>query len=75
MDSLSPYNMSSDDVGAVRRTSKEAASVDVSDRDLPAAFSVDATIEAQTRTKRLFSSSQLFAYSLTYMSVWEALCG
>lgn len=31
-------------------------------------------IEHQTRTRRLFSSSQLFAFSLTYMAVWEGMC-
>jgi choline transport protein len=28
----------------------------------------------QTRTRRLFSFSQLFAFSLTYMALWEGMC-
>lgn len=28
----------------------------------------------QTRTRRVFSFSQLFAFSLTYMSLWEGMC-
>ena len=30
------------------------------------------TTDSQTRTRRLFSMSQLFAFSLTYMGTWEA---
>lgn len=66
--------MNFSEVVAMRRGSKEVASVDVSNDDGPTA-EIDITIQEQTRTKRLFSTSQLFAYSLTYMSVWEALCG
>lgn len=29
---------------------------------------------SQTRTRKLFSFSQLFAFSLTYMSLWEGMC-
>ena len=28
----------------------------------------------QTRTRRVFSFSQLFAFSLTYMALWEGMC-
>ncbi|KAF7561260.1 hypothetical protein G7046_g2888 [Stylonectria norvegica] len=28
----------------------------------------------QTRTKKVFSFSQLFAFSLTYMALWEGMC-
>lgn len=33
-----------------------------------------AAFEHQIRTRRLFSASQLFAFSLTYMAVWEGMC-
>ncbi|KAM5344334.1 hypothetical protein ACJ41O_012871 [Fusarium nematophilum] len=44
--------------------------------------SVDATVKPeenssvynQTRTRRVFSFSQLFAFSLTYMALWEGMC-
>ncbi|KAK7966276.1 uncharacterized protein PG986_000553 [Apiospora aurea] len=32
---------------------------------------VDEAVHNQTRTRRLFSMSQLFAFSLTYMGTWE----
>lgn len=28
----------------------------------------------QTRTRKVFSFSQLFAFSLTYMALWEGMC-
>ncbi|KAF4460891.1 GABA permease [Fusarium albosuccineum] len=44
--------------------------------------SVDATVKPdedsavynQTRTRKVFSFSQLFAFSLTYMALWEGMC-
>lgn len=54
---------------------KNDMSVGLSDRDQSSMPEMDSKVEVQTRTRRLFSTSQLFAYSLTYMSVWEALCG
>lgn len=38
-------------------------------------WSDQSSMEKQTRTRRLFSGAQLFAFSLTYMSVWEGMCG
>jgi choline transport protein len=32
------------------------------------------SLYSQTRTRRLFSFSQLFAFSLTYMALWEGMC-
>lgn len=34
----------------------------------------DAWLYSQTRTRKLFSFSQLFAFSLTYMALWEGMC-
>lgn len=31
-------------------------------------------VEKQTRTRRIFSFPQLFAFSLTYMALWEGMC-
>lgn len=31
-------------------------------------------IYSVTRTRKVFSFSQLFAFSLTYMSLWEGMC-
>lgn len=44
-------------------------SFEVSDKPVDAE-----AFEDQTRTRRLFSTSQLFAFSLTYMAVWEGMC-
>jgi hypothetical protein len=33
----------------------------------------DVSLNAQTRTRKLFSFAQLFAFSLTYMGVWEGM--
>lgn len=52
-----------------------SASTNVSDKNESASMKIDPVVDAQTRTRSLFSTGQLFAYSLTYMSVWEALCG
>lgn len=59
----------------MKDTTKTDMSVELSDRDQSGVPEIDSKVEVQTRTRRLFSTSQLFAYSLTYMSVWEALCG
>ncbi|KAI5456626.1 amino acid/polyamine transporter I [Mariannaea sp. PMI_226] len=34
----------------------------------------DSSLYNQTRTRRVFSFSQLFAFSLTYMALWEGMC-
>jgi len=34
---------------------------------------VPATIESQTRVRRLFSTAQIFMFSLTYMGLWFVL--
>lgn len=34
---------------------------------------VSSTLEMQTRTRRLFSFPQLFAFSLSYMSIWAGI--
>ncbi|KAK7409672.1 hypothetical protein QQX98_008187 [Neonectria punicea] len=34
----------------------------------------NSSVYNQTRTRRVFSFSQLFAFSLTYMSLWEGMC-
>jgi hypothetical protein len=31
-------------------------------------------IDSVTRTRKVFSFSQLFAFSLTYMALWEGMC-
>lgn len=38
------------------------------------AVSVPATVESQTRVRRLFSTAQIFMFSLTYMALWEGMC-
>ena len=37
-------------------------------------MSVPGTIESQTRVRRLFSTAQIFMFSLTYMGLWEGMC-
>lgn len=34
----------------------------------------DSNIYNVTRTRKVFSFSQLFAFSLTYMALWEGMC-
>lgn len=53
---------------------KDGVAVNVSDRGRSTAED-NVVLEQQTRTRRLFSTSQLFAYSLTNLSVWEAIVG
>lgn len=36
--------------------------------------SVPATIDSQVRIRRLFSFTQIFMFSLTYMGLWEGMC-
>lgn len=55
---------------AIELETKDVSNVAVSNGD-------DAdhnSLEKQTRTRRLFSGAQLFAFSLTYMAVWEGMC-
>jgi hypothetical protein len=42
--------------------------------DKPTSAEQAVAVENQTRTRRLFSFAQLFAFSLTYMAVWEGMC-
>lgn len=49
---------------------KDVSNVAVDNGDL----SDQNSLEKQTRTRRLFSGAQLFAFSLTYMAVWEGMC-
>ncbi|RDW65969.1 hypothetical protein BP6252_09604 [Coleophoma cylindrospora] len=48
----------------------ESANVD----DKPSSTEQDVGLASQTQTRRLFSFIQLFAFSLTYMAVWEGMC-
>lgn len=35
---------------------------------------IPATIDSQVRIRRVFSFTQIFMFSLTYMAVWEGMC-
>lgn len=37
-------------------------------------YSVPASIDSQVRIRQLFSFSQIFMFSLTYMGLWEGMC-
>ncbi|ROW16412.1 hypothetical protein VPNG_02830 [Cytospora leucostoma] len=54
---------------------KDGVAVNVSARDRSVTADDNVVLEQQTRTRRLFSTSQLFAYSMTQMAVWEAIVG
>lgn len=58
----------------MRSRSTGANKTSVGAVDKAADFDGVAAFEHQTRTRRLFSASQLFAFSLTYMAVWEGMC-
>ncbi|CAM1503633.1 Fc.00g012240.m01.CDS01 [Cosmosporella sp. VM-42] len=54
------------------RPAKESSIVDIS---ATAKTTEDGSeVYNQTRTRRVFSFSQLFAFSLTYMALWEGMC-
>jgi hypothetical protein len=42
--------------------------------EVSAGRTIGGSLYSQTRTRRLFSFSQLFAFSLTYMALWEGMC-
>lgn len=35
---------------------------------------VPTTLDSQVRIRRLFSFTQIFMFSLTYMGLWEGMC-
>jgi choline transport protein len=53
------------------RERRKSADVRVDNIDRP---SVPATIDSQVRIRRLFSFTQIFMFSLTYMGLWEGMC-
>lgn len=52
----------------LQQKSKDGVSVQATSK------SDDNSVYNQTRTRKLFSFSQLFAFSLTYMALWEGMC-
>ena len=53
-------------------TVSAAASAEDNNKSRDGSYSVaEEGVHSQTRTRRLFSMSQLFAFSLTYMGTWE----
>lgn len=50
---------------------KDGSHVQVAEKTIGGA---PASIDSQTRVRRLFSTTQIFIFSLTYMGLWEGMC-
>lgn len=63
------------DAGVIRSSGNDVSKSEfVNVDDKPSSTEQGVGLDSQTRTRRLFSFAQLFAFSLTYMAVWEGMC-
>lgn len=67
MDHGDAYELNETSKGMTAKVSEE-------DYDPKGSASVPGGVESQVRVRKLFSTAQLFMFSLTSMGLWEGMC-